>query len=48
MALNKAQKEIAKSDARFRVFVAGRRCGKTFFAIREMARFARFPNKNIW
>lgn len=48
MPLNKAQKEIAKSDARFRVFVAGRRCGKTFFAIREMARFARFPNKNIW
>jgi len=48
MPLNKAQKAVADSDARFRVFVAGRRCGKTFFAIREMARFARFPNKNIW
>ena len=48
MPLNKAQKEIAKSTARFRVFVAGRRCGKTWFAIREMAKFARFPNKTIW
>ena len=48
MALNNAQKVVAESDARFRVFVAGRRCGKTFLAIREMARFARFPNKNIW
>lgn len=48
MPLNKAQKEIAKCESRFRVFVAGRRTGKTFFAIREMARFARLPNKNIW
>jgi hypothetical protein len=48
MPLNKPQLEIAKSSARFRVFVGGRRTGKTFFAIREMARFARLPNKNIW
>jgi len=48
MPLNKAQKAVAESPARFRVFVAGRRCGKTFLAIREMARFARFPNKSIW
>ena len=48
MPLNTAQKTLANSEARFRVFVAGRRCGKTFFAIRELARFARYPNKNIW
>lgn len=48
MPLNTAQKTLASSEARFRVFVAGRRCGKTFFAIRELARFARHPNKTIW
>ena len=48
MPLNKAQRAVANSDARFRVFVAGRRCGKTFFAIRELARFARYPGRNIW
>ena len=48
MPLNTAQKTLASSDARFRVFVAGRRCGKTFFAIIELARFARHPDKNIW
>ena len=48
MPLNKAQRAVADSDARFRVFVAGRRCGKTFFAIRELARFARHPNKTVW
>ena len=48
MPLNTAQKTLANSKARFRVFVAGRRCGKTFFAIRELARFARHPDKNIW
>lgn len=48
MPLNKAQKAVADSSARFRVFVGGRRTGKTFLAIREMARFARFPNKSIW
>jgi hypothetical protein len=48
MPLNKAQQAVADSDARFRVFVAGRRTGKTFFAIRELARFARYPNKTVW
>ena len=48
MPLNKAQKAVAGSSARFRIFVGGRRCGKTYMSIREMARFARFPNKNIW
>ena len=48
MPLNTAQLAVANSNARFRVFTAGRRCGKTFFAIRELARFARHPDKNIW
>lgn len=48
MPLNKAQSAVASSDARFRVFIAGRRTGKTFLAVREMARFARFPNKTVW
>ena len=47
MPLNKAQTAVAGSDARFRVFVAGRRTGKTFLSVRELARFARFPNKKI-
>ena len=48
MPLNTAQKAVAASNARFRVFVAGRRTGKTYFSVRELARFARFPNRNIW
>ena len=47
MPLNNAQKAVADSDARFRVFVAGRRTGKTFLSVRELARFARFPNRRI-
>jgi hypothetical protein len=48
MPLNTAQKAVADSNARFRVFVAGRRTGKTYFAIRELARFARQPNRTVW
>jgi hypothetical protein len=48
MPLNKAQRAVADSDARFRVLVGGRRLGKTFLAIRELARFARHPNKTVW
>ena len=47
MPLNNAQKAVAGSDARFRVFVAGRRTGKTFLSVRELARFARHPNKRV-
>lgn len=48
MALSKPQQNIAESEARFRVVIAGRRFGKTHLAIREMARFARYPNRNVW
>lgn len=47
MPLSEAQKVIAQSDARFRVLCAGRRFGKSILAIREMAKFARQPNKSI-
>lgn len=48
MALNPGQYEVAHSDARFRVVIAGRRWGKTHLACRELARFARQPNRRVW
>jgi len=42
------QAKVATSEARFRVLVAGRRFGKTHLGMRELARFARFPNKTVW
>ena len=47
MPLSPAQQAIAADDKRFRVAVCGRRFGKTFLSIREMARFARYPGKKI-
>ena len=47
MALSAPQNLIANSEARFRVCVAGRRFGKTFLSIRELAKFARIPNRTI-
>lgn len=47
MPLNKAQKAVADSQARFRVLCAGRRLGKTFLSVRELARFARHPNRRV-
>lgn len=48
MALSLAQKQIAESDKRFRVVVAGRRFGKTHLAIREICKAARFSNREVW
>ena len=48
MPLTNPQAEVIGSKARFRVLVSGRRFGKTFLAINELARFARFPNKKVW
>ena len=45
MILTKPQQTISDDSARFRVVVAGRRFGKTFLAINELAKFARFPNR---
>ena len=48
MALNYGQREISNSPARFKVVIAGRRWGKTHLAVREMAKAARLPNRNVW
>lgn len=48
MALSAAQQEIAQSQHRFRVAICGRRFGKTYLAMRELARFARLPNQRCW
>ena len=47
MALSTAQQAVAESDSRFRVLVAGRRWGKTHLAIRELARFSRYPRRKV-
>jgi len=48
MPLSAKQQEIANCKTRFRVVVAGRRGGKTFLAMRELARFASQPNSVVW
>jgi len=45
--LSPAQQTISNSDARFRVAACGRRFGKSFLAINEVAKFARLPNQLI-
>jgi len=45
MKLTEPQQQISADNSRFRVVVAGRRFGKTYLAINELAKFARFPNK---
>ena len=47
MALNLPQQAVSDSDKRFRVLIGGRRLGKTFLAIRELARFARVPDRKV-
>ena len=48
MPLSQGQKTIADSPARFRVAVCGRRFGKTYLALRELARAARYPNRRVF
>lgn len=48
MPLTKPQETIAFDERRFRVAICGRRFGKTYLAIRELARFARYPNRRSW
>ena len=47
MKLTTPQKEIIKSDARFKVVAAGRRFGKSYASIAALAKFARFPNSKV-
>jgi len=46
--LSKPQQEIFNSKARFRVLISGRRFGKTWICIHEMAKFARYPKSKVW
>jgi hypothetical protein len=48
MALSEGQKQITQSQSRFRVAICGRRWGKTYLSIREIAKFARLPNKKVF
>jgi phage terminase large subunit len=48
MPLSKAQRLIADAPFRFRVAVCGRRFGKTHLSIRELAKYARIPDKRVW
>ena len=47
MQLTEPQQQISSDDSRFRVVAAGRRFGKTFLAINELAKFARHPGKRV-
>ena len=47
MALSQPQKTIVNDTHRFRVVSAGRRFGKTFLSIRELARYARQPKQKV-
>lgn len=47
MPLTDAQKIVAKDKSRFRVLIAGRRFGKSYLSINEMAKFARMPDKKV-
>ena len=47
MQLTKPQQFISDNPSRFRVVSAGRRFGKSFLAINELAKFARHPNKRV-
>jgi hypothetical protein len=48
MALSAAQTTIANDPHRFRVAICGRRFGKTWLAMRELAKFARMPDRRCW
>jgi len=47
MKLTQPQQTISDCESRFRVVAAGRRFGKTFLSINEMAKYARHPNQRI-
>ena len=48
MPLSAPQKKVIDAKARFRVLITGRRFGKTFLAINELAKFSSIPNQKIW
>mgnify|MGYP003143868977 FL=1 len=48
MPLTKPQTEVIKEKSRFRVLITGRRFGKTYLAINELAKFASKSNQKVW
>jgi len=48
MSLSQGQKSITHCDKRFRVAICGRRWGKTYLSIREIAKFARLPDQKVF
>ena len=48
MPLTEPQKKVINNPSRFRVLITGRRFGKTFLAINEIAKFASQPKKKVW
>ena len=48
MPLSKPQRQVLDCDKRFRVLITGRRFGKTFLAVTELAKFSRYPKKKCW
>ena len=45
MRLTTPQQQISSDKHRMRVVIAGRRFGKTYLAINELAKFARHPDQ---
>ncbi len=48
MPLSDVQKTVSDDTNRFKVVVAGRRWGKSWLSMHEMAKHARFPGKKIF
>ena len=48
MPLSAAQRAITECDRRFRVVIAGRRFGKTWLSVRELAWAAHQPRQEVW
>jgi hypothetical protein len=48
MPLTIPQLQVASDTHRFRVLISGRRFGKTTLAMREIAKYARFPEQTVW
>lgn len=48
MPLSEGQKAITSDDSRFKVAVCGRRFGKTYLSMRELAKQCREPNKTAF
>jgi hypothetical protein len=48
MPLTNPQKNVIQDKSRFRVLITGRRFGKTYLAVNELAKFASQPNKKVW